>query len=237
MPLHRFAFQRTTLHAQVSNRLLAAMNHVVSPPTPVNLPIAGDSSKLFPVRRVYCVARNYADHIREMGGDPNRGTPFFFTKPCDSVVLCSFDAKDDIKEIPYAQATENLHHEIELVVAIGKEGINLEATQAIDHVYGYAVGVDLTRRDLQNEAKKHGRPWDCSKGFDQSAPIGLIHPIEKTTLTSKTSIWLDVNGEPGDLIFTGTPSGVSALEVCDKVTGEIEGLSSIAFKVGKRVES
>jgi fumarylpyruvate hydrolase len=247
-----------------------ARKYAVPRPPETILKVAG-SDEVFPVHRIYCVGRNYADHVREMGGDPSREPPFFFSKPRDAVVPCAHDPESSttLPSIPYALATENLHYEIELVVAIGKEGVEIDATKSLDHVFGYAVGVDLTRRDLQTVAKNSGRPWDCSKGFDRSAPIGLLHPQSDTSLSftdgdanDSSEIWLTINGEPrqagrlgqmtwsvpeivsilshhfqlvpGDLILTGTPSGVGPLQVGDTVLGGVKGLSDIAFQIVER---
>ena len=206
-------------------------------PQPV-VPVEG-SDRPFPVRRILCVGRNYAAHRREMGGD-DRDPPFFFSKPADAVVPPGADA-------PYPTATNDLHHEIELVVALGEGG----------SIFGFAVGVDLTRRDLQAASKAKGQPWDAAKGFDASAPISAIRPFDGTIPQGR--IALSVNGavrqqaevadmiwsveeiiveagklwalEPGDLIYTGTPEGVAALQRGDAVTGEVEGVGTIAFKV------
>jgi len=151
-----------------------------------SVPVAG-SPALFPVRRIFCVGRNYAAHAREMGSDPDREPPFFFTKPADAIVASG-------SAVPYPPATANLHHEIELVVAIGQGGANIEAGQALGHVFGYAAGIDLTRRDLQNAAKAVGQPWDMSKGFDQSAPIGTIRPATEIGHPGQAGIRLSVNG-------------------------------------------
>lgn len=216
--------------------------------------IAG-SSERFPVRRIFCVGRNYAAHAREMGKDPDREPPFFFTKPADAVV-------DDCGPVPYPPLTNNLHHEIELVVAIGEGGADIAADKALDHVWGYGVGVDLTRRDLQDEAKKAARPWDWSKGFDNSAVCAALLPVAKSGHPASGRIWLSVNGttrqdadlaeliwpvadtiafasqsiklERGDLIYTGTPAGVGELKIGDEVTGGIEGLGEITFSIGGR---
>jgi fumarylpyruvate hydrolase len=204
------------------------------------------------LRRVFCVGRNYAAHAREMGHDPNREPPFFFMKPADAVVAAT-------GAIPYPTLTEDLHHEVELVVAIGKGGSNLAPDEALDVVWGYGVGVDLTRRDLQNEAKQLGRPWDWAKGFDASGPCGPLVPVERSGHPGSGRIWLAVNGEmrqqgnldeliwpvadviahisrsvllaPGDLIFTGTPAGVGRLVRGDSVTAGIEGIGEVAFMV------
>jgi fumarylpyruvate hydrolase len=213
--------------------------------------IAGTDAR-FPVRRIYCVGRNYAGHAREMGHDPDRDAPFFFTKPADAVV-------ENGAAIDYPPRTDNLHHEIELVVALDKGGENIPVGQALQHVFGYAVGIDLTRRDLQKQAKEKGRPWDTAKGFDHSAPLSAIHGADDIGHPQKGRIWLDVNGEnrqqgdlteliwsvaesiaelstffrlePGDLIFTGTPAGVGPVEAGDQLTGGIDGLDEIAISI------
>ena len=215
----------------------------VFPPQPIpSLPVFNSAAR-FPVRRIFCVGRNYADHGIEMGGDPEKEPPFFFTKPADAIVPSG-------QTIPYPSATQDLHYEGELVVAIGRGGANISADDALAHVWGYAAGNDLTRRDLQAEAKATRRPWDMSKGFDQSAVVGLIHPqsalsdgtltllvdgvTHQTTLLSKM-IW-NVAGviahvsrlvtlAPGDLIFTGTPAGVGPLQRGQTCTVTIDGLS------------
>jgi fumarylpyruvate hydrolase len=216
------------------------------------VPVTGTDKK-FPVRRIFCVGRNYAAHAREMGGDPNREPPFFFTKPADAVVTGGADT-------PYPQATENLHHEMELVVAIGTGGTDIAPEQALAHVFGYAAGIDLTRRDLQDAAKAARRPWDMSKGFDASAPIGAIAPAAGIGHPAVGRIALTVNGEarqegdlkdqiwqvpeiiaalsrlvalaPGDLIFTGTPDGVGPLQRGDVVVGEIAGVGTVRTRIG-----
>ncbi len=225
-------------------------DYVITPPPVVAVPVAG--GKLFPVRRVFCVGRNYAAHAREMGNDPNREPPFFFTKPADALVTKGADA-------PYPTATANLHHEMELVVAIGKGGKDIAAAEALAHVYGYAAGLDLTRRDLQDEAKAMRRPWDMSKGFDASAPIGEITPATTSGHPAAGRIALNVNGAsrqagdladqiwpvpdiiaalsklvalaPGDLIFTGTPEGVAAVTRGDVLEGEIEGVGKVTTRL------
>lgn len=227
----------------------AGMNAYVFEPSPVAVvPVEGES-RGFPVRRILCVGRNYAAHRREMGGD-DRDPPFFFSKPADAVVPPGQDPA-------YPTRTKNLHHEIELVVAIGGAGQNVSPEAALDLVYGYAVGVDLTRRDLQSAAKDKGQPWDSSKGFDQSAPISAIKPWQGAPPQGR--IRISVNGEvkqdatvadmiwnvaeivseasklwrlePGDLIFTGTPEGVGALVRGDHVEGEVEGVGVLSFKI------
>ncbi len=222
-------------------------------PPVATVAIAGAPQR-FPVRRIFCVGRNYAEHSREMGGDPAREPPFFFTKPADAVAGSG-------TVIPYPPLTRNLHHEIELVVAIGKRGRNIASADALDHVWGYGVGIDLTRRDLQDVAKKAGRPWDWSKGFDHSAPCGPLLPAARAPSPSSGRIWLSVNGErrqegdladmvwpvadiisiasnsvelkPGDLIFTGTPAGVGALGPGDRVEGGVDGIGTISITIGK----
>jgi len=227
---------------------------VIQPAPQPSVAVAGSQAR-FPIRRVFCVGRNYAAHAREMGKDPDREPPFFFTKPADAVVAAE-------GTVPYPPLTENLHHEIELVVAIGKAGANVSPAQALDLVWGYGVGVDLTRRDLQDVAKKMSRPWDWSKSFDASGPCGPLQPASAIGHPSQGAIWLKVNGEmrqqgdlseliwpvadviayiseamtlqPGDLIFTGTPAGVGALNPGDAVTAGIAGVGEIAFSIGKR---
>ncbi|AZG16593.1 fumarylacetoacetate hydrolase family protein [Cupriavidus pauculus] len=227
---------------------------VIQPAPQPSVAVAGSQAR-FPIRRVFCVGRNYAAHAREMGKDPDREPPFFFTKPADAVVAAE-------GTVPYPPLTENLHHEIELVVAIGKPGANVKPAQALDLVWGYGVGVDLTRRDLQDVAKKMSRPWDWSKSFDASGPCGPLQPVSAIGHPAQGAIWLKVNGEPrqqgdlneliwpvadviayiseamtlqpGDLIFTGTPAGVGALNPGDKVTGGVEGVGEIAFSIGQR---
>ena len=209
------------------------MSDFVFPPAP-QATVSVDDGRLFPVRRIFCVGRNYAAHALEMGGAPDREPPFFFTKPADAVVTGGAD-------VPYPTATANLHHEMELVVAIGQGGADISEADALDHVFGYAAGIDLTRRDLQDEAKAARRPWDMSKGFDHSAPIGDIAPAARVGHPAKGAIALTVDGalrqssdisqmvwsvpeiiaylsrlvrlEAGDLIFTGTPEGVGAAKV------------------------
>jgi fumarylpyruvate hydrolase len=227
------------------------MTHYALPPQPPTcLPILGDA-RLFPVRRVFCVGRNYGLHVKEMGGDPKDQPPLFFTKPADAVVGPGGPT-------PYPSATRDLHHEIELVAALKAGGEDLSPETAADLVFGYAAGVDLTRRDLQAAAKQAGQPWDSGKAFDASAPVGAIRPAaEVADLTG--AIRLSVNGdlrqegrlddmiwsiaeviaeasklwrlEPGDLIFTGTPSGVGPLHRGDRVLGAIEGVGEVAFTV------
>jgi len=226
-------------------------NYVFAPPATVSVGVVGDSAR-YPVRRIYCVGRNYAEHAREMGHDPDRELPFFFQKNPDNLVL-------DNKDFPYPTMTSNLHHEIELVVAMGQGGRDIQAANALAHVYGYALGIDLTRRDLQNEAKKTGRPWEIGKAFEHSAPMTDITPATKSGHLSKGAIWLKVNGEvrqqsdltqliwnipeiiahlsaifelrAGDLIMTGTPAGVAAVKPGDVMEGFCEGVGTIITKV------
>ena len=213
--------------------------------------IAGTDAR-FPVHRIYCVGRNYAEHAREMGNDPDREAPFFFSKPPDAVVANNSD-------VTYPTATDNLHHEVELVVAIGRGGAAIAANEAPEHVFGYAVGNDLTRRDLQAAAKIAGRPWDTAKGFDRSAPLAEIHPVTEVGHIQAGDIELRVNGElrqqgrledmiwsvaeiiahlsrlytlvPGDLIFTGTPAGVGALVPGDGVEASVSGLAPLRHRM------
>jgi fumarylpyruvate hydrolase len=227
------------------------MTYVFSPLAIPAVSVQGVASQ-FAVHRIYCVGRNYAEHAREMGGDPNREPPFFFSKPADAVV-------PNNSSVPYPPRTQNFHHEVELVVAIGKGGRNIVATDALDHIFGYAVGNDLTRRDLQKNAKDAGKPWDISKGFDRSAPIASIRPIGSGGHVTNAAIWLKVNGalkqqanvadltwtvpeiiaelstyyelQPGDLIFTGTPAGVSALKKGDRVEAGIDGLETLVTTI------
>ena len=166
-------------------------DYVIPAPPQSYVPVAGGGK--FPVRRIFCVGRNYAAHAREMGHDPDREAPFFFTKPADAIVVCA-DPKNPTK-VAYPPATKNLHHEMELVVCLKSGGADIPIDKALDHVFGYAGGLDMTRRDLQNQAKDAGRPWDMGKGFDQSAPIGEIHPASKIGHPAKGTIQLDVNGK------------------------------------------
>jgi fumarylpyruvate hydrolase len=226
------------------------MSFVIDPPAQPSVAVAGGGR--FPVRRIFCVGRNYADHVREMGNDPKSEPPIFFTKPADAVV-------ESGAVIAYALNTDNLHFEIELVIAIGAGGVNIDASRALDHVWGYGVGVDLTRRDRQNEAKKNGQPWDTAKAFDASAPVGALTPRAQFSDASRGRIWLQVNGQtkqsadlsdmiwsvpeiiaalsrswrlaPGDLIFTGTPAGVGPIKPGDKVVGGVDGLNEVAFSI------
>lgn len=230
------------------------MQFTFPPHTSAVVTVAG-RDELFPVHRIYCVGRNYVEHAKEMGGT-GREAPFFFMKPADAVLLVPHGS---IGEMPYPPMTNDLHHEIELVVAIGKAGKNIATPEALQYIWGYAVGLDMTRRDLQGEAKKLGRPWCTGKGFDYSAPIAPIHPVTKTGLITQGAIYLNVNGvsrqhsnidkliwdvaetiehlskyyelQPGDLIFTGTPAGVDAVSKGDLLEGGIDGLGELRVKV------
>ena len=228
------------------------MQYAVPAPAQATLPIEGTDA-LFPVRRIYCVGRNYAEHAREMGFDPDREPPFFFMKPADAIVA-------EGSEIPYPPKTKDFQYEIELVVAIGTGGRDIALASALDHVFGYAVGIDLTRRDVQIEARKAGRPWDMGKGFDRSAPCSALVPADRIDPTAG-AIWLEVNGErkqdsdlskliwsvaevisylsgymelqPGDLIYTGTPEGVGPLVQGDRVKGHVDGVGDINIAVSQ----
>lgn len=232
--------------------------YAFNPPAVPTVAMEGERVR-FPVRRIFCVGRNYAAHAREMGKDPDREPPFFFTKPADAVV-------DSGVTVPYPPETSNLHYEIELIVAIGRESFGVSREAALDLVFGYGVGIDLTRRDLQFEARDKGRPWDWGKAFDQSAPIAPIHRVNGDQHPAKGRIWLAVNGavkqdadlaeliwpvqdiisilsrsmvlKPGDLIMTGTPAGVGPIVAGDMITGGIDGLGTIGIKIdqpqGKR---
>ena len=223
----------------------------------VGLPVAG-TADLFPVRRVYCVGRNYAAHAREMGYDPDREPPFFFCKPNDAQALVPV-APGQVVELPYPRVTSNLHYECELVVAIGKGGSDIAVEDAPQHIFGYAVGLDMTRRDLQFKMRDAGRPWEIGKAFDYSAPIGVIHRAAEAGDIGHAAIQLDVDGvtkqsatidhliwsisetianlstlfalAPGDLIFSGTPEGVGAVVRGQTLTGKVDGLSGIAVKL------
>ncbi len=229
------------------------MNYVIDPPAPVAIPVAGGEQ--FPVHRIYCVGRNYAEHAKEMGFT-GREPPFFFLKPADALVPV---ADGEVGAIDYPSLTKNLHHEIELVVALGTGGRDITAADAVKHIWGYAIGLDMTRRDLQGEAKKQGRPWEIGKSFEQSAPIGPLVPVARAGDMLSGAITLSVNGEmrqqgdlseliwsiaesiehlsaawllqPGDLIFTGTPAGVGAVVQGDVMEGSIAGLGSLKVAV------
>jgi fumarylpyruvate hydrolase len=230
------------------------MNTVIDPPAIPTVAVAGDDAR-FPVRRIFCVGRNYADHVKEMGADPKSDPPVFFTKPADAVA-------PDGAMIPYPQNTSNLHFEVELVVAMGAGGADISEADALACVWGYGVGVDLTRRDRQAEAKAGGAPWDVAKAFDNSAPLGPLTPAARFGGLPSARIWLAVNGavkqdatldqmiwsvpeiiahlsrsfelQPGDLIFTGTPAGVGKIEAGDMVTCGIDGLAPLKFSLKPR---
>ena len=225
--------------------------YVITKPPRISVPVHGGTER-FPVRRIFCVGRNYAAHAREMGGDPDREPPFFFTKPADALVTAGADTS-------YPSATGNLHHEMELVVALARGGADISPQAALTHVFGYAAGLDLTRRDLQDQAKAARRPWDMSKGFDASAPIGEIAQATIIGHPESGRIALKVNGEvrqdgdladqiwpvpeiiaalsrlvrlaPGDLIFTGTPDGVGVLKRGDVLDGEIAGVGVVRTRI------
>lgn len=221
-------------------------------PTPC-LPVA-ENNQVFPVGRIYCVGRNYAEHAREMGHDPEREPPFFFMKPADAIVPSG-------ATIPYPQATKELHHEIEMVVAIGADGADIPVDKALDHVYGYGVGLDMTRRDLQGAAKKMGRPWEMGKAFDNSAPCTPLKTAAMVGHPAKGAIWLKVNGavkqkgdlsemiwnvpemiaclsqlitlRAGDLIMSGTPAGVGPVKPGDKLEGHVDGVGDVTVTYSK----
>ena len=230
------------------------MDTVFPPPPLPTLAVTGESAR-FPLHRIYCVGRNYAEHTREMGGDPERSPPFFFMKPADCIV-------EDGGEVPYPPATDDLHHEVELVAALDKGGHDIPEERALEHVYGYAVGIDLTRRDLQAAAKDKRQPWDAGKGFRHSAPCGPLTRSAELGHPEAGSIELRVNGElrqsgdlgdmiwkvpeiiaylsrlfaleAGDLIFTGTPAGVGPVGPGDRLSAEIAGLSALTVAIGPR---
>jgi fumarylpyruvate hydrolase len=223
---------------------------VIPPPATVSVPVTGGGA--FPIRRVFCVGRNYAEHAREMGSDPDREPPFFFMKPADALVVGGAN-------MPYPPQSNSLHHEMELVVALGEGGVDIQEADALRHVWGYAAGLDMTRRDLQNQAKKEGKPWDMGKGFAASAPIGLMVPAARIGHPAKGLIELKVNGAvrqtsdlskmiwdipetiaylsrlvrlaPGDLIFTGTPEGVAAVQRGDVLEGVVEGVGTVRTRI------
>jgi fumarylpyruvate hydrolase len=225
-------------------------------PAPVLVPVAGTDAA-FAVRRIYCVGRNYAAHAREMGHDPDREPPFFFCKPADAVVVA---LPGQEVAIAYPGMTANVHHEIELVVAVGKAGREIAPEHALEHVFGYAVGLDMTRRDLQGQMKDKGRPWEIGKAYDQSAPIGPLRPATAVGHLARGAIWVTVDGQPrqksdidqliwnvpetlahlsryfelqpGDLIYTGTPEGVGKVERGQLMVGGVEGLGEIRVRMG-----
>ena len=230
------------------------MSYLFTPPPVASVPVVGKTER-FPVHRIYCVGRNYEEHAKEMGFT-GREPPFFFLKPTDSLVVVN---AGETGVMPYPSLTKNLHHEIELVVAIGKGGKNIKAADALNHIYGYAVGLDMTRRDLQGDMKKQGRPWCIGKGFDLSAPIGPITPAEQAGDVMNAEIYVQVNGQdrqrsnisqliwnvaetiehlsaawelqPGDLIYTGTPEGVNAVVSGDTMVGAVAGLGELTVRV------
>jgi fumarylpyruvate hydrolase len=231
------------------------MNFLFEPEAPIGVPVAG-SDALFPVRRVYCVGRNYAAHAREMGFNPDRDPPFFFCKPDNAVV----PVPDGMTaEVPYPSQTSEYHHEIELVAAIGKAGRDIPLDRANEHVWGYAVGLDMTRRDLQLGLRDKGRPWELGKAFDLSAPIASLHPASRIGHPTKGAIWVKVDGkdrqrndignliwsvpeivadlskyfelQPGDLIYTGTPEGVAGVTRGQTMVGGIDGLGELKVRV------
>ncbi len=226
------------------------MTYAFEPPVQASVAIVGSDAR-FPVRRIFCVGRNYAEHIRELGNDPNE-QPLFFTKPADAVT-------ESGAAIAYPAHTSDWHHEVELVIAIGKGGANIAESSALDHVWGYGVGVDLTLRDRQSDAKKGGKPWDVAKAGDNSAPISALTPVSASGHPNAARIWLSVNGEtrqdantdqmiwklpaiiaslsriwtlqPGDLIYTGSPAGVGPLQRGDEIVCGVDGLSELRFSV------
>lgn len=230
------------------------IDYVIQPPEQPSIAVRGSAAR-FPVRRIFCVGRNYAAHAREMGKDPDREPPFFFTKPADAVVGSG-------TTVAYPPLTENLHYEIELVVAVGRSGVDIPEKSVYEHLWGACVGIDLTRRDLQLEAKEKGRPWDMGKAFDRSAPMGALTPIDAVPSLESGRIWLAVNDDikqdgdlseliwsvrehlsilshsialaPGDLIMTGTPAGVGPVVPGDVVTGGVAGLEDIRITIGER---
>ena len=225
--------------------------YILPPPRQPAVKVEGDA-RLFAVRRIFCVGRNYADHAREMGHDPDRELPFFFCKPADTLVA-------DGSTIPYPPQTKDLQHEVELVVAIGQGGANIARDQALNHVFGYGVGIDFTRRDLQQEAKDKKRPWDWGKGFDNSAPCSAIrelasHPTSgRISLTVNDEVRQDGNLDQliwpvadviafisqsmalaaGDLIYTGTPAGVGPVGPGDVLKAKVEGVASLTITIAK----
>jgi fumarylpyruvate hydrolase len=230
------------------------MSYAFEPTPVVSVPVVGKAER-FPVHRIYCVGRNYEEHAKEMGFT-GREPPFFFMKPADAVLVVNAGETGDM---PYPSLTKNLHHEIELVVAIGKGGKNIQAADAMSHVFGYAVGLDMTRRDLQNDMKKQGRPWCIGKGFDHSAPIGPITPAARAGDVANAEIYVQVNGQerqrsttsqliwniaetiehlsaawelqPGDLIYTGTPEGVGSVVAGDVMVGSVAGLGELKVRL------
>jgi fumarylpyruvate hydrolase len=229
-------------------------DYVVTPPAPAAVAVVGDDAR-FPVRRIYCVGRNYVDHIREMKEADERDPPFFFQKPADAIVA-------DGGVVPYPPITDDLQYEVELVVAIGQGGRDIPADRALGHIFGYAIGLDMTRRDRQRESGKKGLPWEIGKSFDHSAPCGPIHPVAAVGHKLAGRMSLAVNGEtkqdtelgmmiwnvpeivanlsrqyrlaPGDLIYTGTPAGVTPVKTGDVLVGAVDGLGTLTITIGKR---
>jgi len=227
------------------------MNFSFPPPPAATVPIAG-TDRVFPVHRIYCIGRNYADHAKEMGAPVDRGTPLFFCKPADAIVA-------DDTTIPYPSATNDLHHEVEMVVALHSGGANIPESEALGHVFAYGIGIDLTRRDLQAAAKAKGNPWDVAKAFDRSAPVSSLRPSSEIGHPAHASISLEVNGarrqhsdidqmlfsvpqiiaelsklfelKAGDLIFTGTPAGVAALKPGDAWHARLEGIAELHGRI------
>jgi len=227
------------------------MNTIIPAPAQPSIPVVGQTAR-FPVRRIFCIGRNYADHAREMGASVDKANPMFFTKPADAIVT-------DGADVPYPSATNDLHHEVEMVVALGASGSNLSVEEAGKLVWGYGVGLDLTRRDLQAQAKAKGAPWDVAKGFDHSAPISALVPASEVTPTATTRITLEINGElrqqatlgdmvldvpeilsalstlfelkAGDIVYTGTPAGVSALMRGDTFRATLDGVATLEGRV------
>jgi fumarylpyruvate hydrolase len=227
------------------------MSYAITPPVVPSLPIIG-SDQRFPVRRIFCIGRNYAEHAREMGATVDKDTPLFFCKPADAVVT-------DGGDVPYPQATKDLHHEVEMVLALGGGGRDIPVEQAASLIWGYGVGLDLTRRDLQAVAKAKSHPWDVAKAFDHSAPVSALRPASQVTLDADTTLTLSINGQQrqqgrlgdmvhgvaeiiailstlfelkaGDLIFTGTPAGVSALHRGDRFHAELAGVATLEGRV------
>ena len=227
------------------------MSYVFDAPRVASLPVAGSTLR-FPVRRIYCIGRNYADHAKEMGATADRSQPVFFMKPADAIVT-------DGGDVPYPSATSDLHHEVEMIVALARGGADIARERALDCVFGYGVGLDLTRRDLQAAAKAKGHPWDAAKGFDASAPVSALHRVEEIGHPRQAQLSLDVNGErrqeadiadmifdvssiihelsklwtlaPGDLVFTGTPAGVAALQRGDRFEAVLAGVAQLGARI------
>jgi fumarylpyruvate hydrolase len=219
------------------------------------VPVVG-ADAFYPVRRIYCVGRNYAEHTREMGFDPDREPPFFFAKPADAIT--------QDPTLPYPQKTQNYAYEIEVVAAIGKGGRNIPVASALDHIFGYGIGLDMTRRDLQLAAREKGRPWELGKGFDQAAPVSALYPVETIGHPNNNAIWLKVNGEikqnsntakmiwsiaeqvsflseyftlqPGDLIMTGTPAGVGPVKPGDVIEAGVDGITTMKVTIGEPLD-